>query len=134
TREARRSPPSERIVARNSIACGPRRFSSMNLLGAKLYDPAAAVSKATSSLLAMTALDTTNLRLTVTVPAHGMLRFRLCGTITGATTFPTILLGVLNGATVVGRMAPVQSLGNTAVATADINVEADFIVTGLTPG
>lgn len=38
----------------------------MNLLGAKLYDPAGAVSKATSSLLAMTAFDTTNLRLTVT--------------------------------------------------------------------
>lgn len=34
----------------------------MNLLGAKLYDPAAAVTKATSALLAMTVLDNVNLR------------------------------------------------------------------------
>jgi hypothetical protein len=106
----------------------------MNLLGAKLYDPSVAVAKSTASLLAMTALDTTNLRLTVTVPAHGFLRIRMKGILTGATTFPTILLGVLNGASVVGRVAPVQSLGNTAVATADIAVEADFVVPGLTPG
>lgn len=51
----------------------------MNLLGAVLYDPAAAVSKVTTSLLAMTALDTTNLRVAVTVPAHGRLFFRLSG-------------------------------------------------------
>ena len=49
----------------------------MNLLKAALYDPSVAVSKATSALLAMTALDTTNLRLAITVPAHGMVRFRL---------------------------------------------------------
>lgn len=106
----------------------------MNLLAAKLYDPAVAVTKNTTAAIAMTALDTTNLRLAVTVPAHGMVRFRLMGVLHGATTFPSILLGVLNGATVVGRVAPVQSLGNTAVATALVNVEADFIATGLTPG
>jgi hypothetical protein len=82
----------------------------------------------------MTALDTTNLRLAITVPAHGIVRFRLAGVIHGATTFPSILLGVLNGATVVGRVAPVQSLGNTAVATALVSVEAEFTATGLTPG
>lgn len=106
----------------------------MNLLAAKLYDPAAAVTKATSALLAMTALDTVNLRLAITVPAHGMVRFRLAGIIHGATTFPTILLGVMNGATVIGRMAPRQTLGNTAVATAMLAVEAEFTVTGLAPG
>lgn len=106
----------------------------MNLLAAKLYDPSTAVSKATTAALAMTALDTTNLRLAITVPAHGMVRFRLMAVVHGATTFPSILLGVMNGSTVLGRVAPVQSLGNTAVATALVNVEADFIVTGLTPG
>ncbi len=106
----------------------------MNLLGAILYDPAVAVSKATSALLALTALDTTNLRITFTVPAHGKVRVRMKGVLHGATTFPTILLGVLEGATLRGRMAPVQSLGNTAVATAMVSVEADYCVTGLAAG
>jgi hypothetical protein len=78
----------------------------VNLLKAALYDPAGAVSKATSSLLAMTAFDTANLRLAITVPAHGMVRFKMRVPITGATTCPTVLLGVLNGATVIGRVAP----------------------------
>lgn len=106
----------------------------MNLLGARLYDPAVAVTKATSALLAMTALDTTNLRIAFTIPAHGMVRVRMAGVIHGATTFPSVLLGVMDGATIRGRVAPVQSLGNTAVATAMVSIEADFIVTGLTPG
>jgi hypothetical protein len=106
----------------------------MNLLGAALYDPATAVSKATTAAIAMTAIDTTNLRVAITVPSHGLIRVRLMACLHGATTYPSILLGVMNGATVVGRVAPVQSLGNTAVATALVNVEADFVVTGLTPG
>lgn len=105
----------------------------MNLLAAKLYDPATAVSKSTAALLALTAIDTTNLRLAFKVPPSGMVRVRMSAVVHGATTFPTILLGVLEGATVKGRVAPVQSLGNTAVATAQVFVEADFIVSGLTP-
>jgi hypothetical protein len=50
----------------------------------------------------MTAFDTTNLRLAITVPAHGKVRFKLRCAITGATTCPTVLLGVMNGATVIG--------------------------------
>lgn len=106
----------------------------MNLLGAVLYDPAVAVSKVTTALLAMTALDTTNLRLTFTVPLSGRVRARLYGQVHGAATYPTILLGVLNGATVVCRKAPRQTLGATATATAMLDVEIDVIVTGLTPG
>jgi hypothetical protein len=106
----------------------------MNLLGAALYDPAVAVSKATSALLAMTAFDTTNLRLTVTVPAHGMLRIRMVTTLTGATTVPTILLGVLNSTTVVGRQTPLDFPGTMNAATQSCPCIADFIVTGLTPG
>jgi hypothetical protein len=106
----------------------------VKLLNAVLYDPAVAVTKATTAAQAMTALDTTNLRLAFTIPAHGKVRVRMAGVIHGATTFPSILLGVMNGSTVVGRVIPKQYLGNTAVATAMVKVEADFIVAGLTPG
>jgi hypothetical protein len=40
----------------------------MALLAGVAYDPAAAVTKATSAALAMTAFDTTNLRVTFTGP------------------------------------------------------------------
>ncbi len=106
----------------------------MNLLGARLYDPSVAVTRATSAALAMTALDTTNLRINFTVPSHGLVFVRMRGVVHGATTFPSILLGVMNGATVVARVAPQQVLGNTAVATALVSVVAEFTVSGLTPG
>jgi hypothetical protein len=106
----------------------------MNQLGAILYDPAAAVSKATSSLLAMTAFDTTNLRLTVTVPAHGRVLFKIRCMLTGATTTPTVLLGVLNGATVVGRVTPQYENATANAATQSFEMIAEFTATGLTPG
>lgn len=106
----------------------------MNLLKAVNYDPSTAVSKATSALLAMTAFDTTNLRLAVTVPAHGMVRFRLQCNLSGATTMPQVLLGVLNGATVVGRQVPLAALPGTALATTNVPLVVDFVATGLTAG
>lgn len=106
----------------------------MNLLGAKLYDPSSAASKATSSLLAMTAFDTTNLRLTVTVPSHGFLFVRMRCAIEGATTFPQVLLGVLDGSTVRGRVQPLGALGGTALATTRDVLVAEFTIPGLTPG
>lgn len=106
----------------------------MNLLKSALYDPAAAVSKATSALLAMTAFDTVNLRLAITVPAHGMVRFRLRCAIVGATTCPVILLGVLNGATVIGRVQPVSQPLTAPAATQVFTCDAEFTVTGLAPG
>lgn len=102
-------------------------------LGAKCYDPAVAVNKATTALLAMTALDTTNLRITFTVPASGRVLVRMQGVIHGATTMPTILLGVMNGAAVVARVSPIGGLKNTAVATAQVTQEATFVIEGLTP-
>lgn len=105
----------------------------MALLAGTLYDPGTAVSKATTAALAMTAIDTTNLRLTFTAPANGAVLVRLAGTLHGATTFPQILLGVLDGSTVKGRVAPQAVLGGTALATTMVNVEALFVVTGLTP-
>lgn len=103
------------------------------LLAAAHYDPSTAVSKATSSLLAMTAIDTTNLRLTFTVPESGRALVRLAGALHGATTLPQILLGVLEGATVKGRATPLLAGGNLA-ATSQVKAEAVFVVSGLTPG
>ena len=105
----------------------------MACLGAKAYDPATAVSKATTAALAMTALDTTNLRLTFTAPASGRVLCRLKGVLHGATALPQILLGVLEGATVRGREAAKAEVGNIT-ATSLTSVEALFPVTGLTPG
>lgn len=106
----------------------------MNLLGAILYDPAVAVTKATTAALAMTALDTTNLRLAVTVPSHGIVTFKMRCAIHGAATYPQILLGVLNGSTVVGRVAPMAAVRGTALAQTVMCCEAEFTVSGLTPG
>ncbi len=103
----------------------------MQLLGAILYDPAAAVSKATSALLAMTVLDTTNLRITFTVPASGIVRVRIACVIRGAASDPAILLGVMNGATVVGRVNP--SISQVNVSAYPLAV-ADFTITGLAAG
>lgn len=104
----------------------------MNLLAGKCYDPAAAVNKATTALLALTALDTTNLRLAFVVPPSGIVRVRLAGVLHGATTLPQIMLGVLEGATVKGRKAPAVG-GSNLAATSLYAVESDFLVTGLTP-
>lgn len=105
----------------------------MSCLGSKVYDPATAVNKVTTAALAMTALDTTNLRIVFTVPASGRVFVRLMGTVHGATTFPTILLGVLEGATVIARVCPIGGLKTTAVATAMVTQEATFVIEGLTP-
>lgn len=106
----------------------------MPLLAGKLYDPATAVSAATTAALAMTALDTTNLRLTFTAPASGTVLVRLSGVLHGATTFPQILLGVLDGSVVRGRAAPMGAPPGTALATTLERVTAEFLITGLTAG
>ena len=112
----------------------------MNLLAGTYYDPAVAVTKATTALLAMTALDTTNLRLTFTAPPSGRVRVVIRGgAIHGATTFPQILVGCVENSpsagTVRGRMAPQGGgFNGTALATTQLPVAVDYIQTGLTPG
>jgi hypothetical protein len=104
----------------------------MACLGAILYDPAVAVTKGTGAS-AMAAFDTTNARITFTVPASGRVLVRICCVVHGATTFSHILLGVLEGSTVKGRVVPIGGLKSTAVATAMVTQEATFVVPGLTP-
>ncbi len=104
----------------------------MACLGAILYDPATAQTRGTAAA-AMTAFDTTNARITFTVPASGRVLVRICCVVHGATTFSAILLGVMNGSTVVGRVCPIGGLKATALATAMVTQEATFVVPGLTP-
>ena len=106
----------------------------MAVLGAVAYEPATAVTKATTAAMALTALDTTNLRLTVTAPASGRLHARLQGVLHGAATFPQILLGVMQGTTIRGRVAPEGKVNGNLAATTFLVVEAFFPITGLTPG
>jgi hypothetical protein len=106
----------------------------MAILAAATYDPATAVSKATTAALALTALDTTNLRHTFTAPSTGRVTVRLQGTLHGAATFPQILLGVLEGSTVRGRLAPAGMVNGNLAATTFLTVEALFTVSGLTSG
>lgn len=104
----------------------------MACLGAVLYDPAVAVTKGTAAS-ALAAFDTTNARIGFTVPSTGRVLVRIACVVHGATTFSTILLGVLEGATVKGRVCPIGGIKTTAVATAMVTQEATFVVPGLTP-
>jgi hypothetical protein len=108
-------------------------YDAPNCLGAVLYDPAGAVSKATSSLIAMTAFDTTNARITFVAQTTAVL-WRVRCNLSGATTMPSVLLGVMDGATVKGRAAPIGGIPGTAVATTNIGLEASGVITGLTRG
>ncbi len=106
----------------------------MACLGNKIYDPSSAVTFNTTLAAVMTAFDTTNLRIAFTVPASGKVLVRLMGTIHGATTFPAVLLGVLQSSTVIARVSPIGGLKATALATAMVTQEATFVISGLTPG
>lgn len=112
----------------------------MNLIAGTYYDPAVAVSEATTALLAMTALDTTNLRLTFVAPPSGRVFVRIRGgCIHGATTFPQILVGCLevspSSGTVRGRQPPQGGgFNGTAVASTQLPVAVEYIITGLTAG
>lgn len=106
----------------------------MALLAATAYDPTTAASAATSSPnKAMTALDTTNLRLTFTAPANGIVLVRLRTAHAGATTSAMFHLGVMEGATIKGRMAPCTVQVGGAAGPFQ-QAESQFVVTGLTPG
>jgi len=106
----------------------------MNLLGAVNYDPAGAVTKATTSLLAMTAFDTTNLRIAFTVPSHGKVTVKISVVHHGSTTIAQVLLGVLEGSTVRGRMHGNINILQTAVATSMVRLDVCYTLSGLTPG
>lgn len=104
----------------------------MQLITAILYDPSTLVTVSTATLTAMTAFDTTNLRLTFTVPTHGLVRAVIRVPSVGASALAYTLLGVLEGATIIGRGLPATRLANNA-AIPSHNV-LDIIIPNLTPG
>lgn len=106
----------------------------MKLLAGISYDPSTAATYGGGSLTAMTAFDTTNLRNTFTAPSNGTVLVRLRFAVHGATASSQILLGVLDGATVRARSAPVGIIGQPATATTPLILESTSLVTGLTAG
>lgn len=106
-------------------------YDTATIISSINYDPAAAVSKSTASLLAMTAIDTTNLRATFTAPPSGKVLIRLRASVVGATSYPQILLGILDGSTVIGRGLPIGGLATAVGATMPMTIESEFVVTGL---
>ena len=102
------------------------------LLAGVNYDPSTAVSKNTATLAALTAIDTTNLRLAFTAPPSGRVLVRMRGVVSGATTVPTIHLGVLQSSTVKMRQAAWTAFGPaTPAATDHYPVEACAVIDGL---
>lgn len=112
-------------------------WEALNLLGAGIggvYDPTVAATIITTALRAMGAMDTTNLRTTIIAPPSGKVLWRVRTQFHGSTTFGQLLLGVMEGATVVGRAAPIMGMPQTALATSCVALEASGVITGLTPG
>lgn len=107
----------------------------MTLLAGGTYDPATAVAtRLTSAAAVTTALDTTNLRRSFTVPSNGAVLVHMRGVFHGGTTVPSILLAVMNGATVVSRVAPSVDAAGTIAAATRIPFVGEWVIAGLTPG
>jgi hypothetical protein len=108
-------------------------YDAPNCLGAVAYDPGSAVAKSCATRIAMTAFDTTNARITFVAQTTRVL-WRVRCNLSGATTFPQVLLGVMDGATVMGRACPITGIPATALATTNVPMEASGVITGLTRG
>lgn len=108
-------------------------WDTANLLGSVLYDPSTLATLSTTSLLAMTAMDTTNARITFTAPSSGKIFWRIRVPYNGSTTYGQTLLGILDGATVKARIAPVAGLAYGSGASAPLVLDGSGLVTGLTP-
>lgn len=108
-------------------------WEASNLLAATLYDPTTRTTKSAASLLAMTAMDTTNLRLTFAAPASGKVLWRIRVTDVFSNNHAAIVLGVLDGSTVQGRSIPAAQTCQIGRASLDGGRDASGIVTGLTP-
>lgn len=110
----------------------------MTVLASTAYDPAVAVSVSATAATAMTAFDTTNLRLTFTAPSNGNVLIRSKVPFSGTTgVYPQFLIGVLDGATVKVRMMPMCQNGGGGLTVNASNMsgfEGVGLVTGLTPG
>ena len=82
----------------------------------------------------MTALDTTNLRLTFTAPASGNVHWRVRVAHRATTTMGAVLLGVLESTTVIAREAPVAGVPQALATTSCVVYDACGTVTGVSGG
>lgn len=102
------------------------------LLGSVTYDPGTIVEKSLASIVAMTAFDTTNARITFTAPASGKVQAKgACLAYNTAAGRSAIYLGVLDGATVRLRQ---MALDHMTFETFTGKATMDGIIDGLTPG
>jgi hypothetical protein len=107
------------------------------LLASAAYDPATAVTVSSTSLTAMTAFDTTNLRLTFTAPSSGIVLVRARVPFGGTTgNSPNVLLGVLDGSAIKMRVVGfgTDAAPLTVNASNTASTEAIGYVSGLTGG
>jgi hypothetical protein len=110
-------------------------WETKNLLAGTLYDPSSAATPVATSLKAMTAFDTTNLRLTFTAPASGNVFWRNRTQFHGSATAGNHLLGILESTTVVARCSPITSSPTgSSVNTAAMVLEGTGIITGVSAG
>lgn len=103
------------------------------VLAATMYDPATEVFISLSGgQFAMTAFDTTNLRLTFTAPTSGRVRVKLALAARKSLTADSfhVFLGVLDGSTVKVRIPCFHGPLTSNVGT----ISADAVVSALTPG
>lgn len=105
----------------------------MACLGAISYDPAVMVSVPITAAIGMTAFDTTNLRIIFTAPDNGRVFVRMWAVMTNLTAQPQVMLGVMEGSTIMGRMAIAPETTNVTGFTY-MPAEVGFVVAGLTPG
>lgn len=111
----------------------------MALLAAAIYDPTggAQVTKSTATVLAMTVLDSTNLRCTFTAPASGDVFVRIKTAVTGAVTVPTVFLGVIEAVPTAAflrhRSIAIPNWAAAPAAASRVPLVVEFPVTGLTP-
>lgn len=110
-------------------------WSTTNLLAGIMYDPSTAASLSTS-LAAMTAMDTTNLRNTFTAPASGNVFWRIRTLITGSASapLPSVLLGIKESSTVVARQAPEIFAMATSTTLPFWVLEASGVISGVSAG
>ena len=125
-------------AASDGTASSPARADHLHgngtgqLLGVTRYSPAADPATAISNG-SLVALDTTNLTITVTVPASGKVLFRLIGAIGWSAASHNAFYAVFkHSSTQVGDTTPVV-LGGVVSGLASVGV-ADIYATGLTPG
>lgn len=111
------------------------RSSGKKLLAGISYDPATRVQTAIL-LQAITAIDTTNLRVTFTAPASGVVSFVFgCALRVNSSIANGLMLGILDGSTIRWRAAaPVQSPTPGASTIRKTGVDVEGLIAGLTPG